>query len=121
MKFLCIVYFEGHALDSLSKEERESLDRDSLKYDVDLQKSGKYLHAEALQSTSSAKTVRVRNGKQIITDGPFAETKEQLAGFILIDAKDQNEAVQIGANIPLAKIGSVEVRPIYHIPQPDKK
>ncbi len=118
MKFLCLVYFEASAFNALTKEEHEALTHASLQYDKNLQKSGHFIAAEALQSPASAVTVRVRNGKQSATDGPFAETKEQLAGFILIEAKDQIEATQIGAKIPLAKIGSIEVRPIYNIPQP---
>ena len=118
MKFLCLVYFEASAFDALTKEEHDALTRASLQYDKDLQKSGHLIAAEALQSPAAAVTVRVRNGKQSATDGPFAETTEQLAGFILIEAKDHAEAIQVGSKIPLAKIGSIEVRPIYNIPQP---
>jgi hypothetical protein len=112
MRYLCLVYFEGRAVDSLSTEEKGGLDRESLAYDVELERSGHFIAAEALQSTSSAVTVRVRNGRISATDGPFAETKEQLGGFILIEARDLNEAIQVAAKIPLAKLGSIEVRPV---------
>ena len=81
-------------------------------YDKELEKSGHYIVAEALQSVQTATTVRVRNGKASITDGPFSETKEVLGGFILIQARDLNEALQVAAKIPLARYGSVEVRPV---------
>ena len=115
-KYLCLVYFEPKALRALSKPARIVLDRDSLAYDAFLQKSGHFLAAQALQSPSKARTVSVRRGKTLVTDGPFAETKEQLGGFILIQARTLREAVKIGAGIPLAKLGRIEVRPIYAIP-----
>ncbi|MFS8044778.1 YciI family protein [Rhizobium sp. BR 314] len=113
MKYLCQVWFDGTALDVMTKEEKHKLDSDSLGYDRDLMASGNMIHAEALQSPRSAVTVRVRNGKAAVTDGPFIETKEYLGGFILIDAKDLNDAIRIAAGIPLAKLGAIEVRPIY--------
>lgn len=115
-KYLCLVYFELKDLLALSKEERIVLDRDSLAYDKRLEKGGHFLAAQALQSPSKARTVSVRRGKTLVTDGPFAETKEQLGGFILIQARNLREAVKLGAGIPLAKLGRIEVRPIYHIP-----
>ncbi len=115
-KYLCLVYFELRDLLALSKAERVVLDRESLAYDVELKKGGHFLAAEALQSPSKARTVAVRRGKLAVTDGPFAETKEQLGGFILIQARDLKQAVKLGAGIPLAKLGRIEVRPIYHIP-----
>jgi hypothetical protein len=115
-KFLCLVYFEAGALERLSPVERLALDRDSLAYDAKLQMDGCFVAAEALQSAEKARTVQVRKGKALVTDGPFAETKEQLAGFILVTARTHAQAVKLAAGIPLAKIGRVEVRPIYHIP-----
>lgn len=115
-KFLCLVYFQAGALDRLSPTERVTLDRDSLAYDQKLQKAGCFVSAEALQSPEKARTVQVRQGKMIVSDGPFAETKEQLAGFILVTARTHTQAVKLAAGIPLAKIGRVEVRPIYRIP-----
>jgi len=115
-KYLCLVYFEGKHLTALSRQAAIVLDRDSLAYDVELKKSGHFLAAQALQSPSKARTVSVRSGKMTVTDGPFAETKEQLGGFILIQARDLRQAVKLGAGIPLAKLGRIEVRPIYDIP-----
>jgi hypothetical protein len=115
-KYLCLVYFElGHLL-ALSKQERVILDRDSLAYDKELKTRGHFLAAQALQSPSKARTVSVRRGKTIVTDGPFAETKEQLGGFILIQARNLRDAVRLGGGIPLARLGRIEVRPIYDIP-----
>ena len=116
MKYLCQVWFEPAALETMTDEEKRNLDRASLSYDDDLVASGHMLTAHALQSPKNAVTVRVRDNELSVTDGPFAETKEQLGGFILIDAKDLNDAIRVAAGIPLAKLGSIEVRPIYDIP-----
>ena len=105
MKYLCLVYSEEQKLEDMSDEE-------CVAYDDDLRRHGRCIASEALQPVRTATTVRVRKGKVSVTDGPFAETKEQLAGFYLIDAKDLNEAIQIAAGIPPARVGSVEVRPI---------
>ncbi len=105
MKYLCLVY--------LSKEHWHSCsDRDCFAYGEQLANSGVLLAAEPLHPTETATTVRVRNGEVVLTDGPFAETKEQLAGFYLIDAKDLDEALQFAARIPPARVGSIEVRPV---------
>jgi hypothetical protein len=112
MKFLCLVYFEQRTLAALSPNEKASLDHDSLAYDDELRRNDHYLVSNALDPVSTARTVRVRHGKATAIDGPFAETKEHLGGFILIDAADINEAVDIAAKIPLAKLGSIEVRPV---------
>jgi len=116
MKYLCLVYFEPVIFDRMSDAEKKALDRDSIAYDEELQRGGKLIHAEALQSPQTAVTVRVRNKEVSSTDGPFAETKEQLGGFILVEAKDMAEARRIASGIPLARYGSIEVRPIYDIP-----
>ena len=100
---------------ALSPSEKATLDHDSMAYDQDLSRRGHYIIAEALRPVSTAKTVRVRRGKASSTDGPFAETKEHLGGFILIDAADMNEALEIAAGIPLAKFGSIEVRPVMQM------
>ncbi|OCJ11809.1 dehydrogenase [Rhizobium sp. AC27/96] len=113
MKYLCQVWFDGTTLDTMTKEEKHRLDSDSLGYDRDLMASGNMIQAEALQSPRSAVTVRVRNGETAVTDGPFIETKEYLGGFILIEAKDLNDAIRVAAGIPLAKLGAIEVRPIH--------
>jgi len=101
----------------MSKSELDALIGESLAYDEVLRKSGHYLVSEALQPVETATTVRIRNGKASITDGPFAETKEQLGGFILIKARDLNEAIQVASKIPPARLGSVEVRPILELEQ----
>lgn len=115
MKYLCLVYFEAEALAALSASEDAALTRQSLAYDVELERRGHLIMAHALQPISSATTVRVRNGKISATDGPFAETKEILGGFILIEARNLDEAIQAAAGIPLAKLGSIEVRPIMDL------
>ena len=105
MKYLCLVYLDEQRLHELP-------DEDCVAYDAAIRKSGQCIASEALESVQTATTVRVRDGKMAITDGPFAETKEQLAGFYMIDAMDLNEAIQIAAKIPPARVGSIEVRPI---------
>lgn len=113
MRYLCLVCFDGKLIETFSAEEWRQMQQDSADYDAALERSGHMVMAQALQSTELATTVRMRNGKLSATDGPFAETKEQVAGFILIEAADLNEAIRIAGGIPLARIGSVEVRPIY--------
>jgi hypothetical protein len=115
VQYLCLVYFEQVVLDRMSDDEKRILDRDSLDYDDELRKGGHYLHSNALQSTANAVTVRVRNKRISSSDGPFAETKEHLGGFILIEAASMDEAARLASGIPMAKLGSVEVRPIYDI------
>jgi hypothetical protein len=115
MKYLCAVYLEPGALQILSAGERADLDRDSLAYDQELVKKGHFVAAAALQSTKAAKTVRSRGGRIAMTDGPFAETKEVLGGFIFIAARDMEEALEIAGKIPMAKYGSIEVRPELNI------
>jgi hypothetical protein len=116
MRYACLVYCEPAVFDRISDEEQRTLDRDSLAYDRELERSGHYIHADALQSVKTAVTVRVRDERMSSTDGPFAETKEHLCGFILIEAATQDEAVRIASDIPMARYGSIEVRPIYNIP-----
>lgn len=112
MKYLCMAYEEESKLNALSKSEWEVLRVETLNYVEALQKDGYLIAAEPLQSVRTAATVRVRDGKLSITDGPFAETKETLGGFFLINAKDINEAIQVAAKWPSARLGSIEVRPI---------
>ncbi len=92
-----------------------TLDRDSLAYDDELRRRGCYIVSNALSPVATARTVRVRRGKALVTDGPFAETRRHLGGFILIEAAHMDEAVEIAKGIPMAKIGSIEVRPIMQI------
>jgi len=108
MKYLCLVYGEERAI-------QDCPDEHCVAFDASIRESGQCLASEALQPISTATTVRVRNGKVSVTDGPFAETKEQLAGFYMIEAKDLNEAIQVASRIPPAKVGSIEVRPIRPI------
>jgi hypothetical protein len=108
MKYLCLVYIDEKKLDAVP-------DSECLEYDAALRESGQCLASEALQPVETATTVRVRNGKVSITDGPFAETKEQLAGFYLIEARDLNEAIEVAGRIPPARVGSVEIRPVRPI------
>jgi hypothetical protein len=119
MKFLCIVHFDGTVLDTMDATAKREFDRESLGYDEMLIGKSKLVHAEALQSPASASLVKVRNGQMSVTDGPYAEAKEQMGGFILIDAVDRAEAIEIAAGIPLARLGTIEVRPIYEIPDPN--
>lgn len=115
MKYLCSVFFDEKKLDALSEEESEKLDQESLAYDEVLQKGGHFLAAQALESIASATTVRLGSGKVFITDGPFAETKEQIGGFILIEARDLDEAIQLAARIPVVRLGGVEIRPVKEL------
>jgi len=108
MKYLCLVYLDEKRLDELP-------DEDCVEYDTAIRKSRHCIASEALESVKTATTVRVRNGKVAVTDGPFAETKEQLAGFYMIEARDLNEAIQLASKIPPARVGSIEVRPIRPI------
>ncbi len=115
MEYLCQVWLPTKELDALPEAERNLIDHESMAYDDELERGGHLIVAQALQPVTTAVTVRVRNGKLSTTDGPFAETKEHLGGFILIKARDLNEAIQLAAKIPLAKYGSIEVRPIMSI------
>jgi hypothetical protein len=117
MKYLLLVYNEEKTLDGMSPSEMDALVGEHLAYDDVMRDKGHYLVSDALQPVRTAATVRVRNGKLSVTDGPFAETKEQLGGFILIEARDLNEAIQVAAKIPSARLGSVEVRPVWELTQ----
>jgi hypothetical protein len=108
VKYLCMVYGEEKAMATVQ-------DSECLAWGENLRESGRYVAAEALQPVRTAKTVRVRNGKATITEGPFAETKEILAGFYLVDAESLDEALDIASKIPPARIGSIEVRPIREL------
>ena len=112
MKYLCLAYEEEKKLNALSQSEWDALRSETLAYVEALRKSGHLIVTHALQSVQTTSTVRVRSGKQSVTDGPFAETKEQLGGFFLIDARDLNEAIQVASRWPSARLGSIEVRPI---------
>jgi hypothetical protein len=108
MKYLCLVYAEENKLGAVP-------DAECVGFDTSIRDSGHCVASEALEPVETATTVRVRNGKVSVTDGPFAETKEQLAGFYMIEARDLNEAIRVAARIPPARVGSVEVRPVRPI------
>ena len=112
MKYLCLACEEEAKLNALSRKEWDALRQATLEYVGELRESGKLIMAEPLQSAATAVSVRVRDGSMATTDGPFAETKEQLGGFFLIDAESMDEAIEIAAGWPSAQIGTIEVRPI---------
>ncbi len=112
MKYLCLIYENEREWESKSPADSEAVMTEYFGFTEDIRKNGKYVAGEALQPTATATTVRVRNGKVSTTDGPFAETKEQLGGFYMIEAKDLNDAIQVAARIPSARWGTIEVRPV---------
>jgi hypothetical protein len=116
MKYVCLVYMEERMIGALSPDEPGAVpDDECTAFGDGLRQSGRCVAAEALQPVRTATTVRVRNGKVSVTDGPFAETKEHLAGFYLVEARDLNEAIQIAARIPPARVGGIEVRPVREL------
>jgi hypothetical protein len=121
MKFLCLAYEEEHQLSNLSRSEWDLLRHETEAYVAVLRKSGHLLLTHALQSVRTAATVRVRNEKQSVMDGPFAETKESLGGFFLIEARDRDEAVALAAKWPSARLGSIEVRPIEEVLREERR
>jgi hypothetical protein len=121
MKYLAIAYEEERKLSELSAGEWEALRQETLDYVEHLRKSGRLILTHALQSATTASTVRLRGGKLSVTDGPFAETKEQIGGFFLSEASDRQEAIQIAAKWPSARIGSIEIRPIEEELRPDRR
>lgn len=112
MKYLCLAYEEEQKLNELAVDEWQALRQETLDYVEALRSSGKLLDARPLQSATTASTLRIRDGRLSVTDGPFAETKEQIGGFFLIEAGDFDEALRIAAKWPSARIGSIEVRPV---------
>ena len=112
MKYMCLVYHDEEKLKAMPTAELEQLMADCAAWLDDLQKSGRYVMSAALQTVRAASTVRSRDGTLSVTDGPFAETKEILGGFTLIEARDLNEAIQIASTLPAARINSIEVRPV---------
>jgi hypothetical protein len=116
MKYVLLIHHDEQAWDKLSEAERQPILSEYRQLRQQLLASGQYLDGAPLQPTWVATSVRVRNGKRLVTDGPFAETREQLGGFFLIDAKDLDEAVGIAARIPTARTGTIEVRPLVEVP-----
>ena len=115
MKYLCMVFLDEKNLDAMSESASQALIDESLAYDQTLRDRGHFIAAQALEPVSTATTVRLRNGKVSVTDGPFAETNEQIGGFILIEAHDLNEAIQLASQIPVIRLGGIEVRPVKEL------
>jgi hypothetical protein len=112
MRYLCLIYDEEKKLQEMAKSESDAFMGEYFAFTEGIKKSGHYLAGEALQPIATATTVRLRNSKLSTTDGPFAETKEQLGGFYMIEARDLNDAIQVASKIPSARYGSIEVRPV---------
>ena len=121
MKYLCLAYEEEKKLNTLSRREWDVLRGETLAYVEELRKNGCLVAAEPLQSVRTAKTVRIRDGKVSQTDGPFAETKETLGGFFVINARNMKEALEVAAKWPSARLGSIEVRPIEAELRPESR
>ena len=117
MKYLCLIYENEKNWETIPPADGEAIMNEYFAFSEGIRRSGQYVAGEALQPTATATTVRVRNGKVSTTDGPFAETKEQLGGFYLIEAKDLNDAIQVASRIPSARLGSIEVRPVMDFSQ----
>lgn len=115
MRYLCLVYHEESLLAAMSKDEMEVCVAESVAFDRELERSGHMVTAHALQPVRSARSIRVRGGRKMVTDGPFAETKEQLVGFVLIEAASEEEAIDLGARIPLARTGTIELRAVMAV------
>jgi hypothetical protein len=112
MKYMLLIYLDEK---TLSEEEREKCYGESIQLTYQLQSKGKYIAANPLHPTATATTVRVREGRRLVTDGPFAETREQLGGYFLVDAEDLDEALSIAEQIPMVQAGTVEVRPVVEL------
>lgn len=112
MKYVCLVYLSEEPFERMSQAERDGLVNEALDHDDKLRDSGHYVSSEALANVQAATTIRVREGKLSVTDGPFAETKEQLGGFIIIEAGNLDDAIEAASTIPMAQLGSIEIRPV---------
>ena len=117
MKYLCLIYEEETKLNVLSKAELDALIEEHAAVTEEIRKNGHYLCGEILQPVQTATTLRIRGDRLSATDGPFAETKEQLGGFYLISARDLNEAIHVASKLPSARLGSIEVRPVMEVPK----
>lgn len=112
MKYLCIVFYDEQIHDGLSDQELQALDREAMSFDEELRKSGHLVLAHPLAKVHASSKVQIRAGSAIVTDGPFVETNEQIGGIVLLEAADLNQAIQIASQIPPARLGGVEVRPV---------
>lgn len=117
MKYLLLIYENEKAWEAMPEEEQERILAEYGAFTQDIARSGNYVTGEPLQPTSTATTVRVRDGQPLCTDGPFAETREQLGGFYLVEAADLDQAVAVAARVPSARWGSIEVRPVMVLPE----
>jgi hypothetical protein len=115
MKFMFTIYHDENVLDAMPEQEMQALVDSAIEYSEELRRSGHYIASDALERTQTARTVRVRSGKVSTTAGPFAETKEQLGGFFLIEAKDMDEACAVAATFPPARVGVIEIRPVREL------
>lgn len=115
MKYLCLVYYDEDIINNMTATEWKSLNEECEACGESLRGAGKMVGGTALHPSTTATSLRIRDGKPLITDGPFAETKEQLAGFYLLDARDLNEAIQLASKIPPARIGTIEIRPVREL------
>jgi hypothetical protein len=115
MKYVCLVYLDETVFEPMSDYERGLFTNEALDSDEALRRSGNFVYANALEQPEAAVSVRVRDNKLSATDGPFAETKEHLSGFIVIEARDLNEAIRLAGNIPMARLGTIEVRPVREL------
>ncbi|GLQ56358.1 YciI family protein [Devosia nitrariae] len=120
MKYMFLIYLDDAKFAPMSQDERDGFGNAMLDYDDELRASGNYLFSEPLKMPNEAITVRTWDGTLSTTDGPFAETKEHLSGFHIIEARDLNEAVALAARMPLARVGSIEVRPVGHLERIEK-
>ena len=118
MKYMLLIYHDEQSWDAITEAERQQIYADYRKLREELLKSNQFVTGSQLQPISTATTVRVRDGKELVTDGPFAETHEQLGGYFLIDAENLDEATSIAARIPSAKTGTIEVRPLVETAAP---
>lgn len=112
MRYMCLIYDDEKVLEGMSKPETDVMMGEYRRFTEDVRASGHMVSGEQLQPVQTATTLRIRNGKLSTTDGPFAETKEQLGGYYVIEARDLNDAIQVASRIPSAALGSIEVRPI---------
>ncbi len=119
MKYLCLVYYDEKKMQQLSQQEWDKLNRECIACVDGLTQGGNFLDGAPLLSTDTATTLRMRDNKPLITDGPFAETKEQLAGFYMLEARDMNEAIRLAEKIPPARYGCVEIRPVRELLERD--
>lgn len=115
MKYLCLIYHEDEALENLAPDSYETVVRDTFEYRKELRQRGHWINASPVESADAAMSVRVRHGDIVITDGPYAETKEQLGGFYLIEARDLNEAIRLASKMPSARLGCIEVRALKEL------